>query len=160
MAGACIIIFRAERLDESTMDLLKIYQKYVIEDTCGFSIESDFHMRPTYTDYEKEQLSEVFDTSSVQDICIFGECDRIFVVAYEIIKRFGGLLKVNIGASRKEINSHDGIKIEIHKKKWRNPLRHRPDYWLVDHLFIREFFAKVSGDNFEKFKLDVFIHYP
>ena len=69
------------------------------------------------------------------------------------------LLNVNIGGSRKHINSHKGIKIEIHKKKWRNPLRHDPDYWLVDHIFIREFFAKVSGDNFEKFKLDLFMPY-
>ena len=40
------------------------------------------------------------------EILIFGECDCIFVVAYEIIKRFGELLHVNIGANRKEINSH------------------------------------------------------
>jgi hypothetical protein len=53
----------------------------------------------------------------------------------------------------------DSFKIEIHKKKWRNPLRHRPDYWLVDHIFIREYFAKASGDNFEKFKLELFLPY-
>jgi hypothetical protein len=88
---------------------------------------------------------------------IFGECDRIFVAAYEIIKRFGGLLRINIGDDRKDINSHNGIKIEIHKKKWRNPLRHEPEYWLVDNVFIREYFAKVSGDNFEKFKLELFM---
>jgi hypothetical protein len=33
----------------------------------------------------------------------------------------------------------------------------RPDYWLVDHIFINKFFANVSGENFEKFKLDVFM---
>jgi hypothetical protein len=157
MDCACIIIFRAGLLDESVREILRIYQQYVIEDTCWFSIEPEWHMRPTFTDYEKQQLTEVFGCFPVQDICIFGECDRIFVAAYEIIKRFGGLLSVNIGSNRKNINSHKGIKIEIHKKKWRNPLRHEPDYWLVDHTFIREFFAKVSGDNFEKFKLELFI---
>ena len=114
-------------------------------------------MKREYTDYETQQLTDVFGRFPGQEILIFGECDRIFVVAYEIIKRFGGLLRVNIGSDRRDINSYKGIKIEIHKKKWRNPSRHRPDYWLVDHIFIREFFAKVSGDNFEKFKLLVFM---
>jgi hypothetical protein len=159
MAGACIGIYRAERLDESYRGIFRRYQKYVIEDTCWYSLELEYHREPTYTEYEKKQLTEIFDSFPVQDICIFGECDRIFVVAYEIIKLFGGLLNVSIGESRKEINSHKGTKIEIHKKKWRNPLRHQPDYWLVDQVFIREFFAKVSGSNFEKFKLDVFMPY-
>ena len=155
MTCACIGIYRQEPMDESYQEILNIYQEYVIEDTTWFSIEFEWHMKREYTDYETQQLTDVFGRFPGQEILIFGECDRIFVVAYEIIKRFGGLLRVNIGASRKEIKSHDGIKIEIHKKKWRNPLRHRPDYWLVDHLFIREFFAKVSGDNFEKFKLEL-----
>jgi hypothetical protein len=68
-------------------------------------------------------------------------------------------LSVNIGADRNDINSHKGIKIEIHKKKWKNLSRHEPDYWLVDHIFIREFFAGISGNNFEKFKLEVFMPY-
>ena len=155
MHCACIIIYRSGFLDESVREILRIYQEYVIEDTCWFTIETEWHMRPTYTDYEKQQLTEVFGCFPVQDICIFGESDRIFVAAYEIIKRFGGLLNVDIGADRKDINSHNGIKIEIHKKKWKNPVKHEPDYWLVDHNFIREFFAKVSGENFEKFKLDL-----
>jgi hypothetical protein len=156
MDGACIIVYRTERLDDYR-NIFDSYEKYVIEDTCWFSIEFDFHMRPTYTEYEKQQLTEVFGCFPVQDICIFGETDRIFVAAYEIIKRFGGLLSVNIGDDRKEIKTHKGIKIEIHKKKWRNTLRHKPNYWLVDHIFIREYFAKVSGDNFEKFKLELFM---
>jgi hypothetical protein len=157
MTCACISIYRKEPLDESYREILKSYEKYVIEDTTWFSIELQWHMHPTYTYNETRQLIEVYGCFPVQEILIFGECDRIFVAAYEIIKRFGGLLHINIGADRKHIHSHKGIKIEIHKKKWRNPLRHRPDYWLVDHIFIREFFAKVSGDNFEKFKLDVFM---
>ena len=159
MACACIGVYRKDRLNESFSEILKSYQKYVIEDTCWFSIEPEWHMKPTYTEYEKEQLIEVFGCFPEQEVLIFGECDRIFVAAYEIIKHFGGLLNINIGSNRKHIHSHKGIKIEIHKKKWRNPLRHDPDYWLVDHIFIREFFAKVSGDNFEKYKLDVFMPY-
>jgi hypothetical protein len=159
MTCACIGIYRQEPLDEAYQEILNIYQEYIIEDTTWFSIEFEWHMKREYTDYETQQLADVFGRFPGQEILIFGECDRIFVVAYEIIKRFGGLLHVNIGANRKDINSHKGIKIEVHKKKWRNPLRHRPNYWLVDHIFIREFFAIVSGDNFEKFKLDVFMPY-
>ena len=159
MACACIGIYRAEPLDESIGQILSSYQKYVVEDTCWFSIELEWHMKPTYTEYEKEQLTEVFGCFPRQEILIFGECDRIFVAAYEIIKHFGGLLNINIGGNRKHIHSHKGIKLEIHKKKWKNPLRHEPDYWLLDHIFIREFFAKVSGDNFERYKLDVFMPY-
>jgi hypothetical protein len=139
MTCACIRIYRNELLEEPIREILDRYQDFVIEDTCWFSIELEWHMKSTYTDYETQQITEVFHRFPEQEVLIFGECDRIFVAAYEIIKRFGGLLKVNIGASRKEINSHDGIKIEIHKKKWRNSLRHRPDYWLVDHIFIRGF---------------------
>jgi hypothetical protein len=146
-----------ERLDESLRQIFRRYQKYVIEDTCWFSIELEYHRELTHTEYEKKQLTEVFGCFPGQEILIFGECDRIFVAAYEIIKRFGGLLRINIGDDRKDINSHNGIKIEIHKKKWRNPLRHEPEYWLVDNVFIREYFAKVSGDNFEKFKLELFM---
>jgi len=47
MACACNIIYRTELLDESDRKILRKYQKYVIEDTCWFSIEFDFHMRPT-----------------------------------------------------------------------------------------------------------------
>ena len=159
MTCACIGIYRLEPLDESYQQILNIYQEYVIEDTTWFSIEFEWHMKREYTDYETQQLTDVFGRFPGQEILIFGECDRIFVVAYEIIKRFGGLLRVNIGSDRKDINSYKGIKIEIHKKKWRNPLRHEPNYWLVDHIFIREFFAIVSGDNFEKFKLDIFMPY-
>lgn len=159
MAGACIGVYRKERLDESYREILRKYQKYVIEDTCWFSIELEYHRERTHTYFEKKQLTEVFGCFPEQEILIFGECDRIFVAAYEIVKHLGGLLGVNIGLARKHINSHKGIKIEIHKKKWRNPLRHRPDYWLVDHIFIREYFAKASGDNFEKFKLDLFLPY-
>jgi hypothetical protein len=156
MDCACIGIFRKESLDESFSGMLERYQDYV-EDTCWFSIELSWHMKRTYTDNEKEQLTKVFGSFPEQEILIFGECDRIFVAAYEIVKHFGGLLSVSIGDDRKDINSYNGTKIEIHKKKWRNPLRHKPDYWLVDHVFIREYFAKVSGDNFEKFKLELFM---
>lgn len=159
MDCVCISVYRTERLDESYREILRCYQKYVIEDTCWFSIEPEWHMKFTYTDFEKQQITEVFGCFPEQEIYIFGECDRVFVAAYEIIKRFGGLLRVPLGSDRKNINSHKGIKIEIHEKKWRNPLRHDPNYWLVDHIFIREFFANGITDNFEKFKLDVFMPY-
>jgi hypothetical protein len=157
MTCACISILRSEELDERNREILERYQDFVIEDTCWFSIELKWHMKPTYTEYEKEQFIEVFGGFPVQEILIFGECDRIFVAAYEIIKHFGGLLRINIGDNRNHINTHNGIKIEVHKKKWRNPLIHRPDYWLVDHIFIRNFFSNISGENFKKFKLDVLI---
>lgn len=157
MACACISIYRPEKLDDSLRPILKQYQEFVIEKTSWFSINLEWHMTPTYTDYEKEQLTKVFGYFPKQEILIFGEDDRIFVAAYELIKHFGGLLSVNIGNRRKYINSLPGIKIEIHKKKYSNPLKHSPDYWLVDHLFIKEFFAKVSGDNFDKFQLEPII---
>ena len=155
----CIIIYRKKRLNEPYRKILRSYQKYVIEDTCWFSIEFKGRMETTYTDFEKQQITEVFGCFPEQEIYIFGACDRIFVAAYEIIKRFGGLLRVPIGSNRKDIYSHKGIKIEIHKKKWRNPFKYDPDYFLVDHIFIREFFTEISGNNFEKFKLDVFMPY-
>ena len=157
MDCACIIIYIAGFLDESVKEILRIYQEYVIEDTCWFSIEPDWHMRPTFTDYEKQQLTEVFGCFPVQDICIFGECDRIFVAAYEIIVHFGGLLNVNIGGTRKEINQHPGRKIGILKIKHKNPMKYEPAYWLVDQYFIMDTFAKGNENNFEKFKLDPFL---
>jgi hypothetical protein len=90
---------------------------------------------------------------------IFGECDRIFVAAYEIIVHFGGLLNVNLGGKREEINQHPGRKIGIYKIKHKNPLKHKPAYWLVDQFFIMDTFAKGNEYNFEKFKLDIFLFY-
>jgi hypothetical protein len=112
MSGACIKIFQKERLHESYREIFRRYQKYVIEDTCWFSIELEYHMKPTYTKFEREQLINVFGSFPQQEILIFGECDRIFVAAYEIIKRFGGLLSVRIGSDRIDINSqyHDNAR--------------------------------------------------
>jgi len=159
MTCACIGMFRVEHLDESYREILRRYQKYVIEDTCWFSIEHEWHIQPTYTDYERWQLTEVFGRFPEQEILIFGECDRIFVAGYEIIKHFGGLLNVNIGHDRAKVNSFPGRKIEIHKTKHRNPLKHDPDYWLVDHIFIREYFTKGIEHNYERFKLDRFLNF-
>lgn len=157
MGGACIGVYRKVRLDESFREVLRKYQKYVIEDTCWFSIELEYHMKPDYTVNETKQLTKVFGSFPEQEILIFGECDRIFVAAYEIIKHFGGLLNVNVSSNRSEVNLYNGIKIEIHKKKYINLSRVEPDYWLVDQIFIKEYFADVSGNNFERFKLDPFL---
>ena len=159
MACACIGVYRAERLDESYRQILRKYQQYVIEDTCWFSIELEWHMKSTYTDYEVKQLAEVFGRFPEQEILIFGECDRIFVAAHELIKHFGGLLDVNISDDRARINLYPGRKFGIHKKKYKNPLKHKPDRWLVDHKFIREYFDEISSNNYEKFKLDPFLPY-
>jgi hypothetical protein len=124
-----------------------------------FLIAPEWHQIPSYTEYERQQLTEVFGKFPDQVIWIFGERDRIFVAAYEIIMRFGGLLDVNLSDIRARINSFPGSKIEFHKIKHKNPLKHKPNYWLVDHVFIRECFSKGSGDNFEKFKLCRFLPY-
>jgi hypothetical protein len=156
MACACIGIYRKERLDESYRWILRQYQKHVIEDTCWFSIELEWHRESTYTTYEKQQLTKVFGKFPEQEILIFGECDRIFVAAYEIIKHTGGLLYVNISSPRERVNLYPGKKIEVFKKKHRNPLKHMADRWLVDHRFIREFFWK-ENENYERFKLYMFL---
>ena len=149
-----------ERLDDSAREILKIYEKYVIEDTPFFLIALEWYMKPDYTEYERQQLTKVFGQFPEQVIWIFGECDRIFVAAYEIIVHFGGLLNVNLGGKREEINSHLGRKIGIHKIKHENPLTHKPAYWLVDQYFMLDTFVKGNERNFEKFKLDIFLPYP
>lgn len=116
-------------------------------------------MKSTYTDYESQQLIEVFGRFPEQEIFIFGECDRIFVAAHEIIKHFGELLNVNINDDVVGINLYPGSKIGIYKKKHRNPMKHNPDRWLVDHIFIREYFADGIEQNFERFELDPFLPY-
>lgn len=159
MACACVGVYRKKPLDDSYRQILWRYQQYVIKDTCWFSIEFEWHMKPTYTKYEIKQLTEVFGRFPEQEILIFGECDRIFVAAHEIIKHFGGLLNVNIEDNRVRVNSFPGRKIEIQKIKYKNPLKHKPDYWLVDHIFIREYFATGIENNFDRFKLDLFLPY-
>lgn len=158
MACVCISVYRKERLDEFYREILRRYQKYVIEDTCWFSIDLEWHMKPTYAKNEIKQITEVFGSFPEQEILIFGECDRIFIAAHEIIAHFGGLLSVNIGESREEINSYKGRKIEINKIRHKHPEKYEPDYWLVDHFFVREYFAAISGDNFERFKLGRFLY--
>ena len=157
MEGACIGVYMKERLDDSSREILKIYERYVIEDTPLFLIAPEWHQIPTYTEYERQQLTEVFGQFPEQVIWIFGESDRIFVAAYEIIIHFGGLLDVNLSGDRKEINQHPGRKIGIHKIKHKNPSKHKPAYWLVDQFFIMDTFAKGNEYNFEKFKLDLFL---
>jgi hypothetical protein len=154
MEGACIGVYMKEHLDDSSREILKIYEKYVIEDTPLFLIAPEWHQITTYTEYESQQLTEVFGKFPEQVIWIFGECDRIFVAAYEIIVHFGGLLNVNLGGKREEINRHPGRKIGIHKIKHKNPLKHKPDYWLVDQYFIMDTFANGNEYNFKRFRLD------
>jgi hypothetical protein len=117
MSCACIIVYRKERLDESYREILKMYQLLVKEGASWFSIELEWHMKSTYTDYEKEQFIQVFGSFPEQEILILGDCDRIFVAAYEIIKHFGGLLRVPLDNKRSKINSHPGVKIVIQKEK-------------------------------------------
>jgi hypothetical protein len=157
MACACIGILRKERLDESFRNVLRRYQQHVIEDTCWFSIELEYHMKSEYTSHEIKQLTEVFGSFPEQEILIFGETDRIFVVAYELIKHFGGLLNVSLESNRLKVNLHDGIKVEIHQKKYKYPEKHDPDYWLVDQIFIKQYFSKGIEQNFERFKLAPFL---
>jgi hypothetical protein len=157
MEGACIGVYMKDRLDDSSREILRIYQTYVIEDTPLFLIAPEWHQIPTYTEYERQQLAEVFGQFPEQEILIFGECDRIFVAAYEIIVHFGGLLNVNLCGTREEINQHPGRKIGIHKIKHKNPMKHEPAYWLVDQFFIMDTFAKGNEHNFDKFKLDLFL---
>ena len=51
------------------------------------------------------------------------------------------------------------MKIQVYKKKYCDISKHKPDNWLVDHIFIREYFGSMSGDNFERFKLDSFLYF-
>lgn len=81
------------------------------------------------------------------------------MAAYEIIIHFGGLLSVNLGGKREVINLSPGRKIKIHKIKYKNPLKHKPAYWLVDQFFIMDTFAKGNEYNFEKFKISRFLPY-
>lgn len=157
MDCACIGILRADRLDDYHRSIFNEYEKAVIEDTCWFSIELEWHMEPTYTDYEKLQLSEVFGKFPEQEILIFGECDRIFVAAYEIIRHFGGMLYVNLGDSRSSINKYPGRKIPVYEKQYMNLSRHKPDRWLVDHSFIWEYFNLQANENSTKFVLRQFL---
>ena len=91
-----------------------MYQHLVREDASWFSIELEWHMKPTYTDYERQQLTEVFSCFLEQEIQIFGDCDRLFVAVYEIIKHFGELLAVPITNDRRKMKSYPGTKIRIH----------------------------------------------
>jgi len=157
MSCACIGIYRKERLDESYRENLRMCQQFVKEDATWFSIELEWDMKPSYTDYERQQLTDVFGSFPEQEILIFGDCNRIFVAAYEIIKHFGGLLAVPLATNRRKMKSYPGIKIEVHKKKYKNPLKYAPDYYLVDHIFIRKYFAKGIEQNFKRFRLDHFL---
>jgi hypothetical protein len=158
MACACIGVYRVEKLDDSYRQIIWNYQQSVIEDTCWFSIEFDWHMKPTYTDYEKEQLINVFGKFPEQVIWIFGEEERIFVAAYELISHFGGLLMVNIDHRLSALNKYPGIKIPFYKKEFKNPLKHTPGKYLVDQQFIWNLFGVGSNLNYEKFKLNRFIY--
>jgi hypothetical protein len=155
---ACIGILMADRLDDSYRWILREYQQKVIEYTCWFSIELEWYMKATYTKYEKEQLTKVFGKFPEQEILIFGECDRIFVAAYEIIFHLGGLLYVSLGDNNKTNNDYSGTKIPVYEKQYSQPSKHKPKHWLVDHIFIKEYFSSISGDNFERFKLDPFLY--
>ena len=157
MNCACISVLRKDKLDESYREILKLYQLLVKEDATWFSISLEWHMKPTYTEFERQQLTEVFGSFPQQEILIFGDCDRIFVAAHEIIKHFGGLLKVGLASNRRQMKSYPGIKIEVHKKKHKNPLKHEPDYYLVDHIFFRKYFVKGIEYNFKRFQLDSFL---
>jgi hypothetical protein len=156
MNGACLGIYRKERLDESFREVFRKYQKHIIEDTCWFSIELEYHLKPTYTKFETKKLTDVFGCFPEQVIWIFGESDRIFVASHEIIKHFGGLLGVPLAPDRDKINSCTGLTIPIQKKRYKYPGKHNVDYWLVDHIFIRNYFEGLE-DKFDRFKLAPFL---
>jgi len=155
MSCACIGIYRKTRLDESYREILKMYQLLLKKDATWFSIELEWHMKPTYTEFERQQLIKVFRSFPQQEILIFGDCDRIFVAAHEIIKHFGGLLRVNPGDDIDRINLYPGMKKAVYKNEY--PDEEEPDYYLVDHIFIRKYFVKGIEHNFKRFQLDPFL---
>jgi len=55
------------------------------------------------------------------------------------------------------MKSYPGTKLEVHKKKYKDLSKHEPDYYLVDHIFIRKYFAKGIEHNFERFELEPFL---
>jgi hypothetical protein len=67
------------------------------------------------------------------------------------------MLYINLAVSKSKMNLYPGKKMPVYKKHHTNPLRHKPDKWLVDHLFIREYFKGGKTGNYEKFKLDPFL---
>jgi hypothetical protein len=157
MDCANICVYRKECLDKVNSDILKMYQLHILKDATWFSIALDYHMKPTYTHHERKLINQVFGTFPKQTIEIFGDCDKIFVAAHEIIKHLGGLLRVNLGDDRERINSFPGTKIEVQKRKYKYPFKHEPDYYLVDHIFIKKYFAKGIENNFNKFQLEPFL---
>jgi hypothetical protein len=54
MEGACIGVYMKERLDNASREILKICERYVIEDTPLFLIAPEGHQIPTYTEYERQ----------------------------------------------------------------------------------------------------------
>ena len=57
MEGACIGVYIKERLVDSSRKILKIYERYFIEDTPLFLITLEWHQIPTYTEFERQQLT-------------------------------------------------------------------------------------------------------
>ena len=153
----CIGIYRAERLDESYREILRKYQAFIKEDTQMFSIELEWHMESTYTKHETKMLTNVFGCFPKQVIWNFGSADRIVIAAQEIIRYLGGLLKGKYSYDRAVINSYPGVKYEIMKKNYREPLKHQPDYWLVDHDFIKPYYDFIDRNCYSKFQLGPFL---
>jgi hypothetical protein len=54
MEGASIGVYMKERLDDASREILKICERYVIEDTPLFLIAPEGHQIPTYTEYERQ----------------------------------------------------------------------------------------------------------
>jgi len=156
MSYACIGIYRKTRLDESYRAILRAYQLSIKEDTTWFSIELEWHIKSTYTENEKKQLTKAFGSFPEQEILIFGACDRIFVAAYEIVKHLGGLLRVSLSEDIDRIIANPGIKIPVYKLEDEDSFEDDPDYYLVDHIFIRQYFKGVEH-NFGRFKLAPFL---
>jgi hypothetical protein len=156
MSCACIGIYRKKRLDESFREILRKYQKHIIEDTCWFSIELEYHMKHDFTVNERQQLTKVFGCIPEQEILIFGECDRIFIAAYEMVRYFGGLLSVPLASSVEEVNSYPGTKIPIQKTIDKDQDNDEVDYWLLDHVFMRSYFKNIR-ENKDKFLLAPFL---
>ena len=156
MSYACIGIYRKTRLDESYRAILRAFQMHLKEDTTWFSIEIEWHIKSTYTENERKQLTEAFGSFPEQEILIFGACDRIFVAAHEIVKHLGGLLRVSLSGDRDIINANPGIKIPVYKLEDEDSLENGPNYYLVDHIFIKQYFKGIEH-NFERFILAPFL---
>ncbi|HDZ41133.1 MAG TPA: hypothetical protein ENH59_05590 [Bacteroidetes bacterium] len=145
MDGGCLDIWLEERLSESSIRVLSCYEGYINSFSNTFSIK--FEEPEIKTEHEEKQIRNAIGYIPKQQISICGWANTIFPAFEAIMKKYGGYLKIPVGAEKEVFEKLKGHWFKIKYKHKVATIVMSGYYHLIDVEFVAKYFNEKSDDE-------------